>query len=291
MVGIKETKIGKKTFYYLRFHTADLEKTSYLGDNLPKDLKKRKLDFELECYHKIWNKKLKKENESWKEYRKQKNKTILKKELECFRYSYIYSTQRIEGSTLTRGETFLLLSEGLTPNKRPTHDVIEAQQHEELFNMMLEQQDGITKQLILDWHDQLFSKTDHDNAGRFRRDNVGPDMGETEYSLWDEVEDELDALIKWHNKEKLKINPIVLAGRFHKRFELIHPFIDGNGRIGRMLMLFILKKNDYPLIEIEAKEKLTYFRKLELSWKKNSDMPFLKWFIPRYLKKNQRVNK
>lgn len=288
MVSVKKTKIGKKTFYYLRFHTADFEKTLYLGDSLPKDLAVQKTDFELECYRVIWNAKLEQEKKQWMQYKIQ-HKSIIKKELERFRYSYIYNTQRIEGSTLTRGETFLLLSEGLTPNKRPTHEVVEAQQHEELFNMMLKQNADITKQLILDWHYQLFFKTDSDGAGMLRHDNVGPAMGQTEYSSWDEVEEKLDALIKWYNKEKSIINPVELAGTFHKRFELIHPFIDGNGRIGRMFMLLILQKNNYPLIEIETKEKLTYFRRLELSWKKNSDLPFLKWFIPKYLKKNQRI--
>ena len=159
----------------------------------------------------------------------------------------------------------------------------------EIFKVQL--QNELPDQLILHWHDTLFAKTDTNNAGNFRRQDVAPYLGKTQYVLWSDVSQDMSNLIKWYNKEKKTVNPVELAARFHYSFEMIHPFIDGNGRIGRLLINFILYKNNYPMSNVEPKEKTSYINKLELSYVKNDNIIFVKWFVSKYLRDHKKFVK
>src|SRR3989338_2092215 len=78
----------------------------------------------------------------------------------------------------------------------------------------------------------------------------------------------MDLLIKFYNENKNKLHPLVLGSIFHHKFEKIHPFMDGNGRTGRMLLNYILIKNNYPPLVIRNKnreEYLRYMRKADAS--------------------------
>ena len=75
------------------------------------------------------------------------------------------------------------------------------------------------------------------------------------------------------------MHPIELAGRMHYRFEKIHPFGDGNGRIGRLLMNSILWKSGYPMLIIEYKKRKAYYKALE-----KDEGGFLQYFIRTYVK-------
>ena len=66
---------------------------------------------------------------------------------------------------------------------------------------------------------------------------------------------DLDLLTKWYDANKKKLHPFTLAVIFHHKFEKIHPFMDGNGRTGRILMNFILMKNNYPPVIIQKKNR------------------------------------
>ena len=219
------------------------------------------------------------------------NKKILDSELLGFKINHIYSTQRIEGSTMTLGQTRTLLEERLSPKNTATEHIIEAEQANKIFDEMLITGKDISKNLILSWHEILFERTDTSNAGSFRREDVGPTLGKTEYVLWPDVIPDIEDLVDWYNKNKNKMNPVELSARFHRRFELIHPFIDGNGRVGRLLLIFILYKNNYPMMNVEPSEKQTYINKLESSSLKNDAMIFVKWFISKYLRDNKKLIK
>ena len=78
----------------------------------------------------------------------------------------------------------------------------------------------------------------------------------------------------WHKK----IHPVELAARAHYRFEKIHPFGDGNGRIGRLIINYILWYNGYPMIIIENKRRRQYYKALQ-----KDEEGFLNYFLRRYL--------
>ena len=77
----------------------------------------------------------------------------------------------------------------------------------------------------------------------------------------------------------VKSHPLIVAAYFHIVFEAIHPFVDGNGRVGRLLMNFILRKNKYPMINIPSKQKLDYYKALEEAQVRQKFEPFVKMLI------------
>ena len=73
---------------------------------------------------------------------------------------------------------------------------------------------------------------------------------------------DMNLLLDWYNENKKKIHPLVLAIIFHHKFEKIHPFSDGNGRTGRILLNYILIKNNYPPLIIRKKFREEYLNSL-----------------------------
>lgn len=291
MVNLTTRKREGKTEYYLKYSSTGKSKEKYLGIKKPHNIEEIKKEFEEEAYREDKKPSLEIIKKNYLKRNKITNKKILDNELLGFKINHIYSTQRIEGSTMTLGQTRTLLEEKLSPKNTATEHIVEAEQANKIFDEMLITGKDISKNLILSWHEILFERTDTSNAGSFRRENVGPALGKTEYVMWPDVIPDIEDLVDWYNKNKNNMNPVELSARFHRRFELIHPFIDGNGRIGRLLLIFILYKNDYPMMNIEPKEKLTYINKLESSSLKNNVMIFVKWFISKYLRDNKKLLK
>ena len=292
MVSLVKRKEKGQIRYYLKYSSRENPRQKYLGTKIPKDVDQKITDFELQCYREDKGVSLQKIYENYSKHIRTADRKIVAGENHGFKITHTYSTQKIEGSTMTLGQTRKLLETGLSPKDTSLEDIVEAQQLAELFDAMLAtDKKDINQKLILNWHYKLFQKTDANNAGSFRKQDVQPYLGKTEYALWYDVPEEMSNLIKWHNKERKTMNPVELSARFHRRFELIHPFIDGNGRIGRLLMIFILHKNSYPMLNIEPKEKQTYINKLESSYLKNDEMIFVKWFISKYLRDNKKFLK
>ena len=93
-------------------------------------------------------------------------------------------------------------------------------------------------------------------------DNV---VGNSTTTSAEEVEWELNNLLKWYHENKKKMHPFLLAFEFHRRYEFIHPFLDGNGRTGRFIMNKILISNKYSPIIVYKDNKTSYFNALEKS--------------------------
>jgi Fic family protein len=87
------------------------------------------------------------------------------------------------------------------------------------------------------------------------------------------------------------MHPLELAALAHLKFESIHPFGDGNGRIGRILMNFILNKNGYPMLDIKYEKRNSYYNALEMAQVKKDERKFVVWFFGRYIKENRRYLK
>jgi len=95
----------------------------------------------------------------------------------------------------------------------------------------------------------------------------------------EDVANRITNLLTWYSKNKKILHPLILASYFHTEFEKIHPFIDGNGRVGRLLINFILYKNKYPMINIPNATKYKYYEALEKAQTKNNLRPFVKLMV------------
>lgn len=273
---IKRKRGNKKYFYLqhsLRKDKKVVTKEKYLGVEIPANINEIISEFRKEVQNDAI-KKLETVKENFQSEWIRIPESAREKELEEISIAFTYNTNAIEGSTITLEETREIIHDKISPNK-PLRDVRETEAHSRVFLQMLKKNEKITKELLLNWHKDIFGETKPDIAGRFRDYfvRVGPHLAPD----WQDVKNLMKNLIYFINKNK-KMNPVELAGRAHYQFEKIHPFGDGNGRIGRLLMNFILWHNKYPMLIIEYKKRKSYYRALQ----KDEDS-FVSYFIRRYL--------
>ncbi len=288
MVEIRERKAGNNTYYYLehsfRLNGKVVKKELYLGKQVPKNIDSIRAKFLHEVYNQKWYVLLDRIKANYKKDMHSATESEREKELEVFMIKFTYDTQRIEGSTLNLKETANLLQHGITPSNRPSRDVKETEAHSKLFYEVLDYKKDLNLQTILDWHYALFKDTKLDIAGKVRTRQVLIAATKFVPPSPAVVPAELNDFFKWYNKNKDKIHPVELAALVHLRFVTIHPFVDGNGRMSRLLMNFVLNKHDYPMLNIPYINRTSYYTSLERAQVKKNDFVFVLWFFRRYEK-------
>jgi len=146
-------------------------------------------------------------------------------------------------------------------------EINEALNHKKAFDFILNYKGDINKQFILDLHSfvvkETLRKDLESQIGKFRTVQVYIRGAKWIPPKPEDVPNEMKTLLAWYSQNKKKLHPLILAAYFHTAFEQIHPFVDGNGRVGRLLMNFILHKNGYPMINIPNKIKQRYYSSLE----------------------------
>lgn len=287
MVEIKEIKKGRKKYFYLvhsyREGKSVRKKQLYLGELIPKDIESKKKEFTQEFYkEKFLNSIDKIKNKFNKEY-KSMPLSARNKSKNNFAVKFTYNTQRIEGSTLSLKDTAKLLDEGITPHSKLIRDVKEAESHKKVFYEMMNYERDLNLQVILKWHEQLMRETSKDISGKIRNHNVAISQSKFKLPMPLELDFLLKEFFEWYNKEKTKLHPVELAALVHLKFVTIHPFTDGNGRISRLMMNFVLKKFKFPMLDIPYTKRNSYYNALERSQINKDNSIFIQWFFRRYL--------
>ncbi len=287
MVNVVKRRKGNQDYYYL-YHDSKKGKRKqrevYLGKVIPKDIEEQKKNFAMEIEREKWIPELEKIHENFKNEKKTIPKSIQEKNLESFSVKFTYNTQRIEGSTLTLKDTTFLLEYGLSPSNRPTNDIKETELHQKLFLKIIKQKDDLSLVLVKKWHKELFAQTKPDIAGLLRDYDVRISQSKFIPPSHASVNLLVIGLFTWYNVNKKKLNPVELAALVHLKFVTIHPFGDGNGRTTRLMLNHVLNTYDYPLMDIDYTDRRSYYTALEKSQRKDDDLPFLQWFMKRYLK-------
>ncbi|MEK6926622.1 MAG: Fic family protein [Nanoarchaeota archaeon] len=292
MVIISKKIIGKEKYFYLehsfRKDGKVKKKQIYLGKEIPKNIEDIKKSFMFDIYREEWFNLFKKIKENYSKEMKHLPFSAKEKEIESFMIKFTYNTQRIEGSKLTLKDTANLLEKGISPGEKPVRDIKEAENHKKVFYEMLNYKNNLSMQIILYWHKLLFQETKESLAGRTRNHQVMISRSK----FIPPMPAELDFLIKdffnWYNKNKNKINPVELAALVHLKFVTIHPFGDGNGRISRIMMNFVLNKHGFPMFDIPYLNRNSYYNALERAQVKKDELIFLQWFFRRYAQENKR---
>ena len=295
MADIKKITKGKKEYYYLEHSYRSGGKVkklySYLGKEKPTNIEELKKKFMQDFYQKRFLEDLDKIKENFNKEHNRLPKSAKEKSKENFAIKFTYNTQRIEGSTLTLKETANLLENGITPNAKSLRDVKEAEMHEKVFFEMLNYEGDLSLQIVLKWHKMLFEQTKKDIAGKIRNHNVGIAQSKFKPPMHIELDILLKEFFDWHNKEKKNLHPVELASLVHLKFVTIHAFADGNGRISRLMMNFVLKKHNFPLLDIIYTKRTSYYNALERSQVRKEDNIFVQWFFRRYLQEYKRYFK
>ena len=174
-----------------------------------------------------------------------------------------WGTNAIEGNTLSRKDVERILLEGRSVANRPLPDVLETIQHEQAFESLLERRaDRIGLSAVLDLHATVFRGIKPD-AGQWRRVNVRiagvrhvPPRMEKVVALMSDWEESYAK----HDMGGAEVFP--LGARMHFEFESIHPFSDGNGRVGRLLLNLHFLKHNWPPVHILPPDRSRYLRTL-----------------------------
>jgi len=288
MASVKKKTVDGRTYYYLE-QTIRTEGTvqteeKYLGTKIPPNVEEIKKQFLSEIYKKKWHPILDRIRENHSREQKKTPATALKKEARSFSVRFTYDTNRIEGSTLTLRETSDLLERGITPKSRPLDDIKETEAHEKLFYEMLGFKKNLSLQAVLNWHKRLIEGTKPDIAGKIRTHQVAISGSKFMPPAPVEVPVLLREFFRWYEKNNEKLHPVELAALAHLKFVTIHPFSDGNGRMSRLLMNFVLNKHGFPLLNIPYEKRNSYYRALERSQTSGNEWVFVQWFFRRYVK-------
>ena len=209
---------------------------------------------------------------------------------EEFIVEYTYNSNAIEGNTLTLRETDLVLR-GLTIDKKPLKDHMEAVGHKEAFEYVSElvkENVPISESVIKQIHFLVLADK-KDDRGVYRRVPVrimGAQHDPVQPYL---IEPKMEQLLRDFAESSEHI--VTKRARFHIEFEGIHPFIDGNGRTGRLLVNLELMKAGYPPIDIKFTDRITYYNafdeyyvKHNLSAMENLFASYIEARLDKYLK-------
>jgi len=215
--------------------------------------------------------------------------TELEKYRQDFDVRYVHNTTAIEGNTITLRETGLILGDNIAPKGKKLREIHEIENYRNVLQYVRTYKKDLSLNFILKLHKLIQRNIDDDAAGTLRRAQIFIQGSEWTPPPAFEVEDKLQDLIKWYNKNKKKYHPFELSGIIHHRFLQIHPFADGNGRVAREILNFILNKNDYPPIIIPVEERQEYMEGLEKA-DEGYIQPLLEFLMVQILRDYEKVS-
>jgi len=283
MVSVKYKTINGKKYLYaehsFRLPNGKIKKISKLiknkGEEKNKEVKdyflKKQIefyqDYALEIYkpNRILNeeqiKKLEQIKVEYKEIMKSFTKNQIKDILDRFTVNFTYESNAIEGNSLTLKDVTLILGENVVPKNKDLREVYETRNTREAHELLFKNKIKINIKDIIKVHSILVKDTGVELG--FKKLPNYLVMRNLKTTSPEKVEEEISKLIFWYETNKNKIHPLRLTTEFHARFESIHPFDDGNGRTGRILLNAILLEHNYPPLIIRKTARIAYFSSLE----------------------------
>ena len=212
-------------------------------------------------------------------------KSILSRIENTLRNDFIYNSNAIEGNSLTRQETEVILEYGVTVKGKPLKDHLEVKGQEYAINFLnniIKENEVLSLRLIKEFHSLILGPVDPEIAGQFKKfkNKIAGSTFETSDPIF--VEEDLEKILKDYFSSTE--NAIEKIAKFHANFEKIHPFSDGNGRTGRLVMNFELMKAGYPICIIKNEDRLEYYNSLNEAQANNNYDEIIK-FVEENLEK------
>lgn len=262
--------------YIIKHYSAFTGKQAHLADEKQQQLAQLNMQYYLESKDFILNKLKNIElNETaildilTKEKLKRfTNPFEITKKINEWKIKYVYNTDKIEGNALTFEEVTTGLTKGWEGIKKEKKDILETENSKKAIENIFDTTNNLTMEFIKYLH--LITQQGIDqNAGNYKIeenciiDSNGTLLDNTTPAQF--VEERLKDLVRWYSENEKKLHPFVLASIFHNQFVYIHPFEDGNGRVSRLLLNFILIKHAFFPVIVYNDEKHKYYRALRHS--------------------------
>lgn len=190
---------------------------------------------------------------------------------------WTYDSNAIEGSSLTLEETRTAL-EGIAVGGKTLREHLEAVNHRAAIlhlEELVKENAPLTERLVKSLHQLIFGWIDDENAGRYRTVNVVISGAVHRPPEHVKLGEEMAAFIRWYETTAGGLHPVERAARVHADLMRIHPFSDGNGRIGRLLMGFELMKAGFPPAVLPVEKRSAYYDALDVAETRGDYAPFL----------------
>ena len=200
---------------------------------------------------------------------------------------YTYDSSKLSGVPVTLRQTFLILKEGIIPKEMKSLRIAkELENHEKGFLMITQYIGPLTKAFLKKLHKTLLAGIDDSIAGKFRSElKRDVKIAGTIYlpPKWQHVEKELDQFLSWYAQHQRKLHPLELAALVHAKLISLQPFVDGNSRLSRLLMNWILWKKNYPPIDIPVTDLEAYYNALDFYQIEKDEREFVQYIVEKYL--------
>lgn len=300
MVTLKKIKV-KGNEYWILIHSVRkgkrvIQKKKYIGKKVPPkarleymkkeflmNLNKRKYKFLTgEDVEKVEGKKEHYKNELRKLSLTEKNNR-----LQEFIVRFTYDSSKLSGVDVTLRQTSLILREGVIPKGfKSLKTVRELENHEKGIIAITEYKGRLDIRFIKKLHSILLSGVDDSIAGKLRSNlkrNIK--IAGTSYvpPKWKDLPKELEQFFEWYKSENRKLHPLELASLIHLKTISLQPFVDGNSRLSRLLMNWILWKKGYPPVDIPIEDIEKYYDMLDKYQIEQKERPFINYIKKKFL--------
>lgn len=204
------------------------------------------------------------------------DRNILKQLKEYYRIGLTYSSNALEGNSLTETETKIVIEEGITIGGKSLRDHYEAIGHSEAYDLLykLIKNKGIKEENILKLHKLFYYRIDPGNAGKYRKVPVIITGSDVKFPPPGKISVLMKEFVNNIPLLQKKYHPVEYSALLHKEFITIHPFIDGNGRTARLLMNLALLQSGYVIAVIPPVLRKEYLESLK-KCDKGDNIPFI----------------
>ena len=205
------------------------------------------------------------------------DENILKQIKAYFKISFTYTSNALEGNSLSLNETKIIIEDGITIGGKSVKDHLEVIGNSNAYDLLFDianRNVPISEDIIFELHKMLYSNIDKKNAGKYRDCNVLITGSEFELPKFNIVPQLMTEFVQNIEINKGEMHPIEFAAWLHEKLVSIHPFIDGNGRTARLLMNLALLNAGYNIITIPPVVRNDYITGLQDAQLKNNIVPF-----------------
>jgi len=300
MAYVEKVKSKGKEYYKL-VHTLRkgkkvMHKSKYLGKIIPpkarlEQLKKEFLKEITEGKFKYLPKEeIKKIEDRKAEYNrgvKKLGKLERENKLKEFVIRFTYDSSKLSGARITLRQTSLILREGVIPKDfKNLKTARELENHERGIFAITKYKGKLDLRFIKKLHRILFSGVDDKIAGKLRSElKRDVKIAGTSYvpPKWNVLDKELKNFFKWYGSENRRLHALELASLIHLKIISLQPFVDGNSRLSRLLMNWVLWKKNYPLIDIQIEDIENYYDVLDKYQIEKNEKAFVEYIVRKFL--------
>lgn len=207
------------------------------------------------------------------------DKNLSSKLKEFYRISSVYTTNAVEGNTLTESETKVVIENGITIGGKSLREHLEAVNSAKAYDFIysIVSRNLITEDDVLKCHKYVLAGIDDVYAGVYRKEDVFITGTEFFPPSWKKVPELMKGFVDRLNESSNR-HAVIKTAELHAEFESIHPFADGNGRVGRFILSLELIKNGYPPFMVYPVKRLDYINSLRIYQTKN-DISEIRKFV------------